>query len=247
VNTGAAAGISAVPRGYRGRRRPRTEVRDGRRAADRLALVPAAAGDVRIFDVLLTHGHDDHTGSAAAPADRTGARVLGPTADAPVIEGERAPPPPDLADWEFPLHQLDRERPARIMRRRATQPEASPCCSRTMACSSPATRSPRSRASRSSASSTWTGRRPPRRSRGWRRSTWTSPASGTASRSSAAPGPARAGRRHALTPPRGAGDAAVASSDARGSRRPFANRGDPTVYGRNTTLKVPSSFFWNCS
>jgi len=55
--------------------------------------------------VLLTHGHDDHTGSAAALADRAGARVLGPTADAPVIEGERPAAPPELAEWEFPLFE----------------------------------------------------------------------------------------------------------------------------------------------
>jgi len=28
-----------------------------------------------IGDILLTHGHDDHTGSAAALAERTGARL----------------------------------------------------------------------------------------------------------------------------------------------------------------------------
>jgi glyoxylase-like metal-dependent hydrolase (beta-lactamase superfamily II) len=69
------------------------------------ALASVAGGDVRIFDLLVTHGHDDHTGSAAALADRTGARVLGPSIDAPVIEGERDAPPPDLADWEVELYQ----------------------------------------------------------------------------------------------------------------------------------------------
>jgi glyoxylase-like metal-dependent hydrolase (beta-lactamase superfamily II) len=64
-----------------------------------------ASGDVEIGDILLTHGHDDHTGSAAALAERTGARVLGPRADAPVIEGARTAPPPDLRDWEVPLYE----------------------------------------------------------------------------------------------------------------------------------------------
>ncbi|MGZ6707674.1 MAG: MBL fold metallo-hydrolase [Solirubrobacteraceae bacterium] len=39
------------------------------------ALASVAGGDARIFDVLVTHGHDDHTGSAAALAERTGARA----------------------------------------------------------------------------------------------------------------------------------------------------------------------------
>ncbi|MGZ6572237.1 MAG: MBL fold metallo-hydrolase [Solirubrobacteraceae bacterium] len=69
------------------------------------ALASVAGGDAQIFDLLVTHGHDDHTGSAAALADRTGARVLGPSVDAPVIEGERGAPPPDLADWEVGLYQ----------------------------------------------------------------------------------------------------------------------------------------------
>jgi glyoxylase-like metal-dependent hydrolase (beta-lactamase superfamily II) len=69
------------------------------------ALASVAGGDAQIFDLLVTHGHDDHTGSAAALADRTGARVLGPSIDAPVIEGERGAPPPDLADWEVGLYQ----------------------------------------------------------------------------------------------------------------------------------------------
>jgi glyoxylase-like metal-dependent hydrolase (beta-lactamase superfamily II) len=73
------------------------------------ALGPVAGGDVRIRDVLLTHGHDDHTGSAAALVERTGARVLGPVGDAAVIEGDRAAPPPDLADWEVALYDRARQ------------------------------------------------------------------------------------------------------------------------------------------
>jgi glyoxylase-like metal-dependent hydrolase (beta-lactamase superfamily II) len=110
----------------------------GAEAAILGALGSVAGDEVRIADVLVTHGHDDHIGSAAALADRTGARVLGPAADAPVIEGERPAPPPDLADWEVALYEqalqhvppappvalharvddgtrLDWERPARIV------------------------------------------------------------------------------------------------------------------------------------
>jgi glyoxylase-like metal-dependent hydrolase (beta-lactamase superfamily II) len=46
--------------------------------------IPAAPGGidgrpvdrVRAYEILLTHGHDDHTGSAAGLAARTGARVV---------------------------------------------------------------------------------------------------------------------------------------------------------------------------
>jgi len=60
---------------------------------------------VAIRDVLLSHGHDDHTGSAAALAERSGARILGPTGDASVIEGDSAAPVPSLRDWEVPLYE----------------------------------------------------------------------------------------------------------------------------------------------
>jgi glyoxylase-like metal-dependent hydrolase (beta-lactamase superfamily II) len=60
---------------------------------------------VRVHEVLLTHGHDDHTGSAAALAARTGARVVASREEASVIAGERAAAPPQLADWEVPLFE----------------------------------------------------------------------------------------------------------------------------------------------
>lgn len=50
-------------------------------------------------------GHDDHTGSAAALAARTGARVIAPRDDAPVITRDRRGPAPRLADWEVPLFE----------------------------------------------------------------------------------------------------------------------------------------------
>lgn len=62
-----------------------------------------AADDVRLYEILLTHGHDDHTGSAAALAARAGARVLAPRVDAPIVAGEVPPPRPQLAEWKRPL------------------------------------------------------------------------------------------------------------------------------------------------
>jgi glyoxylase-like metal-dependent hydrolase (beta-lactamase superfamily II) len=58
---------------------------------------------VLVYEMLLTHGHDDHTGSAAALAARTGARVVAPRDDAPLITRDRPAPAPRLADWEVPL------------------------------------------------------------------------------------------------------------------------------------------------
>ena len=58
---------------------------------------------MRNYDILLTHGHDDHTGSAAALPERTGARVIAPRDEAAVISGEQEAAHPVLADWEIPL------------------------------------------------------------------------------------------------------------------------------------------------
>jgi glyoxylase-like metal-dependent hydrolase (beta-lactamase superfamily II) len=60
---------------------------------------------VRVHEVLLTHGHDDHTGSAAALAARTGALLVAAREEASVIAAERAAAPPRLADWEVPLFE----------------------------------------------------------------------------------------------------------------------------------------------
>ncbi|RZS45060.1 glyoxylase-like metal-dependent hydrolase (beta-lactamase superfamily II) [Herbihabitans rhizosphaerae] len=53
--------------------------------------------------ILITHWHHDHTGAAAALADRTGAQVYAGRADAPVIRGERDGVPPMLTAAEEPL------------------------------------------------------------------------------------------------------------------------------------------------
>jgi len=72
------------------------------------ALAEIAGGrpeDVRVTEILLTHGHDDHTGSAAALKAITGAKVRGPALDADVIEGRAARPYPRLREWEIPLFE----------------------------------------------------------------------------------------------------------------------------------------------
>jgi glyoxylase-like metal-dependent hydrolase (beta-lactamase superfamily II) len=52
--------------------------------------------------IILTHGHADHTGSAADLAARTGAAVLAHALDAPIIRGESDMCPPILSDLERP-------------------------------------------------------------------------------------------------------------------------------------------------
>ncbi len=61
--------------------------------------------DVRISEILLTHGHDDHTGSARELVRITGAKVRGPALDAEVIEGRASRQEPQLAGWEIPLFE----------------------------------------------------------------------------------------------------------------------------------------------
>lgn len=57
--------------------------------------------DVR--EIILTHYHDDHRGSAAELAAATGAQVVAHRADAPVIRGELQQTPPVLMDFERPI------------------------------------------------------------------------------------------------------------------------------------------------
>jgi len=73
------------------------------RALAEVADVPPK--DVRITEIILTHGHDDHTGSAAALKAVTGAKISGPALDADVIEGRAAGVGPRLRDWEIPLFE----------------------------------------------------------------------------------------------------------------------------------------------
>jgi glyoxylase-like metal-dependent hydrolase (beta-lactamase superfamily II) len=68
-------------------------------------IADVAPEDVRITEILLTHGHDDHTGSAAALKAVTDATVRGPRLDADVIEGRAARADPQLLEWEVPLFE----------------------------------------------------------------------------------------------------------------------------------------------
>ena len=65
------------------------------------AIVEAVPGIDRI---VLTHGHVDHTGSAAELRGSTGATVLAGAGDAPAIRDGEALPPPVFEDWEVPIH-----------------------------------------------------------------------------------------------------------------------------------------------
>ena len=55
--------------------------------------------------IILTHFHEDHVGSAADLAARSGARVLAHRVDAPVIRGDMPGPAPDFTPDEKALHE----------------------------------------------------------------------------------------------------------------------------------------------
>ena len=67
-------------------------------------VIGHAADDVA--EIVLTHFHRDHTGSAAELARRTGARVVAHHADAAIIEGREPPLPPRLTQLERPLAEM---------------------------------------------------------------------------------------------------------------------------------------------
>jgi glyoxylase-like metal-dependent hydrolase (beta-lactamase superfamily II) len=65
-------------------------------------ILAAAPGVDRI---MLTHGHVDHSGSAAELHQATGAPVHAGAGDAAEIRAGAALPPPVFEDWEVPIHQ----------------------------------------------------------------------------------------------------------------------------------------------
>ncbi len=65
------------------------------------AIAEAVPGIDRI---VLTHGHVDHTGSAAELHASTGALVVAGAGDAAAIRAGAPLPPPIFEDWEVPIH-----------------------------------------------------------------------------------------------------------------------------------------------
>lgn len=67
--------------------------------AEILSAVPG------IDQIVLTHGHVDHCGSAAELHDATGATVFAGSGDCTPIKDGTAMPPPVFEDWEIPIHE----------------------------------------------------------------------------------------------------------------------------------------------
>jgi glyoxylase-like metal-dependent hydrolase (beta-lactamase superfamily II) len=56
--------------------------------------------------LVLTHFHDDHSGSAAEVASWGAATVVAHEADAPIIRGRQTGPPPNFTEFERDLHAV---------------------------------------------------------------------------------------------------------------------------------------------
>ncbi|MFE3114005.1 MBL fold metallo-hydrolase [Kitasatospora indigofera] len=83
--------------------------RDGREltlvdtgTADRAAEIESLL-DGPLRRIVLTHWHEDHTGSAAELAARHGAEVVAHRLEAPVVQGRTAGAPPVLEEFEIPI------------------------------------------------------------------------------------------------------------------------------------------------
>jgi glyoxylase-like metal-dependent hydrolase (beta-lactamase superfamily II) len=68
---------------------------------DATRAIGAHASD--ITEIVITHFHDDHRGSAAVLAGVTGTTVIAHAADAPVIDGRELQRPPNLTEEERPF------------------------------------------------------------------------------------------------------------------------------------------------
>ncbi|MCF6523142.1 MBL fold metallo-hydrolase [Streptomyces sp. JJ36] len=79
--------------------------------ADRAAEIEGAL-DGALRRIVLTHWHEDHTGSAAELAARHGAEVVAHRLEAPVIRGEAEGAPPVLEEFEKPIRAALPELPA---------------------------------------------------------------------------------------------------------------------------------------
>ncbi|MFB7775198.1 MBL fold metallo-hydrolase [Streptomyces bauhiniae] len=83
------------------------------RDGDELTLIDSGTADAAaeieaVLDgalrrIVLTHWHEDHTGSAALLAARHGAEVVAHRLEAPVIRGEAVGAPPVLEEFEIPI------------------------------------------------------------------------------------------------------------------------------------------------
>ena len=67
------------------------------------AVLGYRRGDLR--RVVLTHGHEDHAGSAAAVREWGDVEVLAHRDDAAIVRGQRARPDPNLTPAEQPLFE----------------------------------------------------------------------------------------------------------------------------------------------
>jgi glyoxylase-like metal-dependent hydrolase (beta-lactamase superfamily II) len=84
------------------------------------ALADLGLSLAALRQIVLTHFHDDHVGSAAELARRSGARVLAHRVDAPVIRGDMPAPAPDFTDEEKMLRE-------QLVAGAAGLPAAPPC------------------------------------------------------------------------------------------------------------------------
>jgi glyoxylase-like metal-dependent hydrolase (beta-lactamase superfamily II) len=77
-------------------------------SADAILAAIAALGHSPedLQEIILTHFHFDHTGSAAELAQRSGARVVAHVDEAPIIERHQPPPKPRLTPLEHPLAEM---------------------------------------------------------------------------------------------------------------------------------------------